>query len=671
MKKYRVSGSNHTKKNKGTTFRYKLFETDSATDFLKYISTHAVCPAVFKKGHRLNDNITEILPMFRIDVDTKGMDKKVQKALKKAKVHFIKKPSTSNVNKGENWKWHYVIPVSNISQDLDGYKLQYHKFLNSVGIDKAWVDMSLERVSQNLNPAGSDGIEFSIMSGKKIPKIDAVVVPKKSKISSLNNEKVKKEDKLKVIAKLKTLNPDMSEPNWHVVAQALHGWSDNVGYKLFKKWSKKSDKFSQSKLDIKWDNLQRNDTGVVTLGTLFAMMSDGSVKQPDVFDNEKPLSDKRRKELKEKKEVKVKKEKKKEKKEKKEKLKNFDPYNVGGELTEDKLEAMKNMRILYDNIIPEGMHTFIYGSAGSMKTTLMSWLCVDVLKRHEEKVVHMWSFDASMNHEASILQYTIDEDVIDRYKLYNQHTIDDYHAHYDMAIEQESNLDRLVIVIDTYKFVTTDVNSKSANKKALHYIKQLTALGATVLSLGHTNKDGLRNSGTAEVEQDSDNVLRINRRVDEFSQAVTLTVEAAGRTRFNCSPTSFKLQPEGSNYDYLYSALITAQELDVAVDMSDVEISEETKDNKAEKIKELKDRSFVDEIAKVIHELNNNNNEFLNATQPILVKEMKERESMSKAKVDTLLREYNGVRWSYKDKLDKRNKKTVKQYKLKKHPKKE
>jgi hypothetical protein len=645
---YKISGSSKIPKKKAATFGYSEFETEDIHEFVEYINTHAVLPSKVKGGHRLTDNVEEIYGWIRLDVDIKGEAKRIDKALKK--VMYIKKPSTSHLD--NPYKWHYFIPIDNVSQSYDAYKLQYYEFLNEFNIDLS--DKSLASVVQNTNPMGKDGVNLTVLNKGKVWKAPNKVAPK---IIKLEKNSSLKTPKSKIKSALARISPNCSYKDWYTVGMALYDWCPKRGFKLYDKWSKGGDSYDGTTQD-KWNDFSKNATGAVTVGSLMHL----AYGEVDKFDNEQPLTKEKKEEIKKKKEKKVKKE----KEEKKQLLADFDPYNVGGELTEDKLESMKNMRILYDNIIPEGQHTFIYGSAGAMKTTLLSWICIEVLKKYKEKIVHNWSFDASTNHQASIFQYGVDENVSERFKLYDQHTIDDYHTHYDMAIEKGARLDRLLILIDTYKFVTTDVNSKAANKKALHYIKQLTALGATVVSLGHTNKDGLKNSGTAEVEQDSDNVLRINRAVDEFSKNVTLTIEAAGRTRFNCSPTSFKLAPEGSNYDYLYSALQTTQELDVAVDLTAV-VSEETRDNKSEKIKELKDRPIVNAIAKVIDEMANSNNVMLKPTQPIIVKEMKERESLSKAKVDTILREYNGTRWKYKDVKDKRTKKMVKHFKLIKH----
>ena len=273
--KYRISGSDRTTKEKGTTFGYKLFETDSEKKFIKYVSTHAICPAVFKKGHRLVDNITEILPFIRLDVDVKGMDKKVQKALRNSKLAFIKKPSVSNIEKGKNYKWHYIIPISNVSQNYDEYKLQYYKFLVDCNIDTAWVDMSLASVVQNMNAGGKQGVKITTPSKGKIWEAPKVKAPKKPKIEArkLKGKELKAQYG-QAKDKLKSLNPNMMYPRWIEVGMALHTTFGDTGFKIFNKWSKGSDKYDAKYINDQWLDFDKTSNGDITLGTLFGMIKD-------------------------------------------------------------------------------------------------------------------------------------------------------------------------------------------------------------------------------------------------------------------------------------------------------------------------------------------------------------------------------------------------------------
>ena len=68
------------------------------------------------------------------------------------KVEYIKKPSTNHSE--YPYKFHYFIPVDNISQNYDEYKLQYYKFLAEHDIDLS--DKSLASVVQNSNPFKGD-----------------------------------------------------------------------------------------------------------------------------------------------------------------------------------------------------------------------------------------------------------------------------------------------------------------------------------------------------------------------------------------------------------------------------------------------------------------------------------------------------------------------------------
>lgn len=74
-----------------------------------------------------------------------------------------------------------------------------------------------------------------------------------------------------------------------------------------------------------------------------------------------------------------------------------------------------------------------------------------------------------------------------------------------------SNLSKLVLIFDTYKKMT-DVISKTANKDMLMLLRGLTAKGATIICLAHTNKYEDKNGmpiyeGTADTRSDVDNLI--------------------------------------------------------------------------------------------------------------------------------------------------------------------
>jgi len=239
----KISGTKKIPKDKAATFGFKLFETDSKKEFIKYINTHAIVPVVLKKGHRKTENVKEILPFIRLDVDTKGMSKKVEKALKKCA--YFKKPSVSNIRLDKKYKWHYIIPILNVSQNYDEYKLQYHKFLVEFGIDSEWVDMSLQSPVQNMNPAGEKGIKLTEYHKGKVWEAPKVSIPKrpknKKKYSKLSKDEVKR-----ILSRL-TIHvprdssgnripgkPGMGYKEFLAIGMALYDWCPKRGYKLYK-----------------------------------------------------------------------------------------------------------------------------------------------------------------------------------------------------------------------------------------------------------------------------------------------------------------------------------------------------------------------------------------------------------------------------------------------------
>jgi len=194
----------------------------------------------------------------------------------------------------------------------------------------------------------------------------------------------------------------------------------------------------------------------------------------------------------------------------------------------------------------------------------------------------------------------------------------------------------------------------------MHYMKQLQALGATILTLSHSNKDGVKESGTAELEQDSDALLRVDRETttgENLSNIVTTTLKAAGRTRFHCEGVVYKSAPIGKDYDYLYSALKTMTATDDKVDMEVVEKIEPKKLSK-------NDDEIVKDIINKMDELNMNKK--VQAKEHLLLTEVSQSTKKSQSKIADLLREGVGRYWSYEQKkLNKKDKKSkrVKVYK--------
>lgn len=623
VKMFKLSGTKKIPKEKAATFGYKPFETENMEDVVVYVNTHAIIPCYVEDGHRLRENVREIYGWIRLDVDVDGESKKIDKALKS--VLHIKKPSTSH--KKNPYKWHYLIPIENVSQNYDGYKLQYYKFLAEFGIEIK--DKSLASVVQNTNPMGIDGIELTIVNKGEMWVAPTVTPPKKKKLEQKHSDI----EKSQIKKLLSAVNPDCSYEEWLKVGFALYDWCPKRGFKLFDKWSRKSDKYDGTTTD-KWEDFAKNASGDITIGSLIHMVHGEKKDVTELFGVEKGKSVAGKLDVK---------------------------RTLPSKMDRSLLNARKDQVPLFEGVVVQGMHSFIFGSAGANKTTLMSWIAIDILKRFKEKVIHFWSFDASQNHEKSIYDFAEVEGVVDRFLMSSGSTPIDYYEYYQEVLDDEIDLSDVIIIIDTFKFVSANINDKNANKKAFHFIKSLQKLGATCVSLGHTNKDHIKQSGTAEIEQDSEGLLRIDRLVDDFSKEVTLTISAGGRVRFNAEGVTFKSKPQGDGYKYLYSALETMRVSDVTVDIAGV-ADEMGKDKKKSDERYLEDLPLIKELRFIIENLTIDKH-----AQPIQskIKHLAKIEaSIGHSTVDRLLRDYEGIEWEFEPYLNENGGRRTKLYYL-------
>ncbi len=178
-----------------------------------------------------------------------------------------------------------------------------------------------------------------------------------------------------------------------------------------------------------------------------------------------------------------------------------------------------------DGLAHPGHHAYLFGDSGSFKTTFVTALCMQALEDNDALECHYWGFDVSPPYVKAIID--IDHE---RFSLFSNQTISDLHSFYSEYLNNELSLDNTIIVLDTFKFLSNDVNGKNANKEAMHYIKRIIKLGAAWVSIGHTNKDGRRQSGTAEIEQDSDALLRIDTVID--GNKAIANIKNGGRVRW-------------------------------------------------------------------------------------------------------------------------------------------
>ncbi len=198
------------------------------------------------------------------------------------------------------------------------------------------------------------------------------------------------------------------------------------------------------------------------------------------------------------------------------------------------IDKYSNRSHYIDGLLVPGHHTVLYGAAGSFKTTATAALCLQALDKFPLLEVHYWGFDCSQPFIEAIVKHINH----DRFFIFSQQTANDMQSFYKEYIENDLSLNNIIIVLDTYKFLSTDINNKNANKAAMHFIKSVCKLGAAWISLGHSNKNGESQSGTAEVEQDSDGLLKIQSEV--VNGKAYSTIEKAGRCRWGDASISLE-----------------------------------------------------------------------------------------------------------------------------------
>lgn len=588
--------------------------------------------------------------LYVIDIDSKNIPKKYKS--------FVKSLGVPTVETARGY--HYYVdskfPMTNhqniFNEPKDGFKVDIRGeggvvFTNYWGKDKkaSYLKNDVPHLKDNkFKVTGYLPSHVVTKRDKKSPDIERGDIGKMSK------------DEVKDLVKDLDVMKYQDRDSWiRMLASIYHGGGDKVE-KIARKWSKlDKDNYDEASFNQVWKQFSKGQYGEdISVGTLIDAVRQPSEPAEDAFKSEKgsvfPLSKKEKK-----------KKVKKEAKEKRKKKKGYNPLDVGGRMTDKMAEEMKNQKHLIEGVVVSGFHTILFSRAGNMKTSVAAWMGVEILKENEDKIIHHWAFDSSANHNASIFKYakTCSQSVQDRFMLYTGKTADDFQTHYEKAVEYESDLSRLVLIIDTYKFITKDVNNKGANKDALHFIKKLQALGATVLTLAHSNKVKLGENvadvaGTAELEQDSDALLTIEKEGTQ-EDGFTLTIKAFGRSRFSSSGTAFMTKPTGKDFDFLYTTLETMEKIEFKSNKDDdpfksdgaLKAEKEKLDQEKDK-RELADRPYIKILRRTIDRLNKDNRKHVKPFKSTIRTEMLSNESLSKNKVDKLLRDYNGVHWKWK-----------------------
>ena len=573
-----------------------------------------------------------------VDIDTHDMSKLDPKLVKMLPVH-----PTVKTKRG----MHYYFEVEDSKQFVTSSALFEHVDIRSEGgvvFNAYWgtnENISYHEVNDYIDPMPKKLSKYLLKTYAE--KRGGTGDKKKSK-TIYNNTDIKK---MKKIMKHISCYDDYDE--WYQVGMALKDWDEVDGLKVWDKWSKQSEAYEAGACDRKWGTFDNN--GDIGVGTLYHLAeSNGYVIEHEPEHTKKkgkgkPLGQMTEDEIAELKGS--------PRQRKKSKVaKGGSPFDAMDQyaLDDNMLKDRANQTVLYNSVVIERMHTYVYGKSGSNKTTIFGWMAIEILKAFPDKKVQFWSFDAHNDHEKSIYNY-MKANGLDKtnMQILSSRTAEDYYEVYQDALDAEQDMSDLVLLIDTFKFITQDVNSKNANKKAMHFIKELLSAGATVVSLGHSNKDGMNQSGTAEIEQDSDAILRIDREVNAITGEVTASIQSAGRCRFNCSGVTFKMNPKGSNYGYLYSSLESLrmmpsfENIAEKVDEEKAEVDKEKQHDQQMVVNKLKDEKYIEVIVALIKRLTKDST--TNPTKIMITKMAQSEESMGKSLVDRLLRDYNKDVW--------------------------
>jgi predicted ATP-dependent serine protease len=205
---------------------------------------------------------------------------------------------------------------------------------------------------------------------------------------------------------------------------------------------------------------------------------------------------------------------------------------------EDRERAL-HMYFFLESILPRGFHIIIYGAAGSGKTTIVLHLMKELLKRHDKAEVYYLYLDGQLGMAANYEEHLEEEGLIDRYNIITEGTAEELMCSVEELVSESKHPEKIIIVLDTLKYLNPDIISKSTNAKVLHRIKALTGKGVTFISLHHTNKDGENFAGTAEIEQDCDALLKLVTMDGEEEHTKISTLIEGGRVRYFFEEQSF------------------------------------------------------------------------------------------------------------------------------------
>lgn len=289
------------------------------------------------------------------------------------------------------------------------------------------------------------------------------------------------------------------------------------------------------------------------------------------------------------------------------------------QMDQEEIERTIHMEYLIEDLIPQGYHLVLYGAAGSGKTTVSLYLCKYIVEKNPDVQVLYFYLDGSLQLAAQYRKHLEEEGLDQRLSLLVGGTAEEMLDLLEESVKgNEISPKHTVVVLDTLKYLNPHVNDKSSNVRAMHRIKELTRLGITFISLHHTNKDGENFSGTAEIEQDSDGLLKITTALGDEPHARVSTIVEGGRVRFHLRPRS---------YAFIQGRPESVEELDEPLD--------------PQRLEQQKKDAYAITLIKGILNLKGQ------ISKSELEKLIKEDDSLDigEKEIRRILREYTGIHW--------------------------
>jgi len=200
-------------------------------------------------------------------------------------------------------------------------------------------------------------------------------------------------------------------------------------------------------------------------------------------------------------------------------------------------------------IIYEGTLNNLFAKSGAGKTKITVILMLYIAKKYPDKLIYYFAPDIS-NDDITEINTLVDTESVDNFILDQDSTGSEF-----MTMMEEygktDGVEYIVFIVDTLKKIVS-VNNKDAMSKTMGTLRQIVSRGATGILIGHTNKDGEEMSGTAEVEQDVDNVLTIDfKYIGEDKMQATILPAPDKRCRSRIGHLTLEMDRDGFDYDII------------------------------------------------------------------------------------------------------------------------